>query len=53
MTNLEVHRVPTTKTRFDLVDRILGVTIKDIKVTDPIMSKERTGYGTMKFPHIS
>ena len=52
MTNLEVHRIPSTKTRLDLVDRILGMAIKDIKVTDPIMSKKWTGHGTMEFPHI-
>ena len=40
------------KTRLYLGDRMLGMAIKNIRVTDPIVSKEWTGNATMKFPHI-
>lgn len=51
-TYLEIHRIPSTKTGLDLGDHMLSMSIKDMKVTDPITSKEWTGHGTMKFPHV-
>lgn len=49
---LEVHQEPSAKAGLHLSNHVLGVAIKNIKMTDPITSEERTGHGTMKFPHV-